>query len=126
MQRVKEIIEQVTQTLSEVAQSDVVAGSPIEVGRVTVIPLCRVSAGFGGGGGGGSGRSGTRKGGAKSESGTGEAGGSAGAALVRPVAVVAFTPQGVRVLPIPERQGKLGKLIDQIPDLIEKFQKREG
>ncbi len=119
MQQVEEIIEQVATTLSDLAQSDVVVGTPQQVGQVTVVPLSRISAGFGGGGG--EGRGGATGKGTKG-SGAGKGSGSAGAAVVRPVAVVVLSEERVQVLTIPEKQGKLGKLIDQVPDLIERFQ----
>ena len=113
MEHVEEIIEQVSGTLADLARSDVVVGDPMQVGNVMVVPICRVSAGFGGGGETGSG-------GALSAQGAGSGGG----ALVRPVAVVIFREEGVEILPIPERQGKLEKLLDQIPSLIEKAKKK--
>lgn len=122
MEQVQEILEEVSGTLADLARSDVVVGSPIEVGKVTVVPICRLAAGFGGGGGegGGSAMRGSRVG---EHSGKGKGGGSGGGALVRPVAVVVFSETGVEVLPIAERQGKLEKLLDQIPDLIERAKK---
>lgn len=124
MQQAHEIIEQVTNTLSDIAQSDVVVGTPFEVGKVTLVPISRVAAGFGGAGGEGKGdvQSGNKK--RPEGSGTGKGGGSGGAALVRPVAVVVFGEDGVEVLPIAEKQGKLEKLLDQIPDLIERFKEK--
>jgi uncharacterized spore protein YtfJ len=123
MDQVREIIEQVTSTLSDVAQSDVVVGTPLEVGGVTVVPICRLATGFGGGGGEGTG-DGRGARGNKDGSGKGRAGATAGGAIVRPVAVVVFGPDGVQVLPIPEKLGKLERFLDQIPGLVERFQSR--
>jgi len=123
MQQVKDIVEQITATLGDIAQSDVVVGTPLEVGSVTVVPVSRISAGFGGGGGeGGSGADGSAKGSAD----RGRGSGSGGAAVVRPVAVVVLTPDRVEVLSIPEKPGKLEKLIDQVPSLVERLQGRRG
>ena len=128
MQQVQEIIEQVTNTLSDIAQSDVVVGNPLEVGTVTVVPISRVTAGFGGAGGEGEGET-SRDGAAgknpRKEMGTGRGGGSGGGAVVRPIAVAVFRPEGVDVLPIPEKQGKLEKFLEQIPDLIDRFKKSD-
>jgi uncharacterized spore protein YtfJ len=122
MQHVEQVIEQVSQTLADIAQSDVVVGTPIEVGSVTVVPISRVAAGFGGGGGSGEGDA--PAGGKHTEgSGKGEGGGSGGGAVVRPVAVAVFGPEGVQILPIAERLGKLEKLLDQLPHLVERFKK---
>jgi len=126
VQQVQQIIEQVTNSLGDVAQSDVVVGAPLEVGGVTLVPISRVSAGFGGAGGEGEGdmpSSGKKK---VEGTGAGRGGGSAGGAVVRPVAVAVFGADGVEILPIAEKQGKLAKLLDQIPDLIERFKESHG
>lgn len=124
MKQVEEIIEQVTSTLGDVAQSEVVVGSPMAIGQVTVVAISRISVGFGGAGGEGRGASGESESKEKKRegSGGGQGSGSGGAAVVRPVAVVVLSEERVDVLPIPEKQGKLGKLIDQIPDLVERIQ----
>ena len=83
MEQVQGIIEQVTNTLTDIAQSDVVVGTPLQLGSVTVVPISRVSAGLGGGGGQGQGdvprgQTGSRK---QSEgTGVGRGGGSGGGA----------------------------------------------
>ncbi len=120
MQEVEGIIQQVTETLGAVASSDAVVGAPIEVGNVTVVTISRVMAGFGGGGGEGKGAGKAKKSDTEG-SGAGAGGGSGGGAVVRPVAVIAFTKNGVKVMPIPEKQGKLEKFLDQLPGLIERF-----
>jgi uncharacterized spore protein YtfJ len=107
----------VGERLAETAQSDVVVGTPIELGGVTVVPLSRVSLGLGAGGGTGEGN-GAQRG---KHPGSGTGGGSGGGAKVRPVAVAVFTAEGVEILQIPERKGRLDKLLDQLPPLVEKL-----
>ena len=127
MEETRAIIEQVTTTVSDIAKSDVVAGTPLQVGPVTVVTISRVSAGLGGGGGEGESDPPSREAQPKKRdtgAGAGRGGGSAGGARVRPVAVVVFRETGVDVLPIADPQGKVEKLIDQIPSLIERFNKR--
>ena len=121
MQQVEQIIGQVTHTLSDVASSDVVVGAPIEIGSVTAVPISRVMTGFVGAGGEGGGQDKEKNG--RREAGNGGGGGSGGGAVVRPVAVIVFTKNGVEVLPVAEKQGKLEKLLDQLPALIERFSK---
>ena len=120
MQQVEQIIGQVTATLSDVASSDVVVGAPLEIGSVTAVPISRVMTGFVGAGGEGGGQDKETKG---LRAGNGGGGGSGGGAVVRPVAVIVFTKNGVEVLPVAEKQGKLEKLLDQLPALIERFSK---
>ncbi|MDH5490358.1 MAG: spore germination protein GerW family protein [Myxococcales bacterium] len=120
MEQVQEIIEQVSATLADIAQSDVVVGQPMEFGEVTVVPISRVAAGFGGASGEGRGEGGSgRRGG----SGTGKGTGTGGGAKVRPVAVIVFSPSGVEILPIDERQSKLERLLERIPEWVEKGSK---
>lgn len=124
MEQVQQIIQQVSNTLSDVAQSDVVVSAPMQLGEITLVAISRVAVGFGGAGGEGEGERSRQRAKDPQGSGTGQGGGSGGGAIVRPVAVVVFTEDGVKVLPIAEREGKLEKLFDQVPALIERFQKR--
>lgn len=124
MKQVEEIIDRVTTTLGEVAQSDVVVGTPMEIGDVTVVPVCRISVGFGGAGGEGSGGADAKS--KKTQQGAGRGSGSAGAAVVRPVAVIVLTADRVDVLTVPEKPGRLEKLIDHIPTLAERLKASIG
>ena len=53
MEDLNQMIDDLGEQLGEVANSDLVVGSPIELGPVTIVPLSEVGVGFGGGGGGG-------------------------------------------------------------------------
>ena len=120
MENVMEILEQIVDTLSDTAKSDVVVGREIELGSVKIVPLSRVSIGFGGGGGEGDqqlGHGRDRK--DRPHRGKGVGAGSGGGAKVRPVGVVVFTEDGVRVEEIPDKKGPLDKIFDKIPDIIE-------
>ena len=123
MEQLEKMIEQVAEKVGELAQSDLVAGAPIEVGGVTIVPLSRIGVGFGGGGGEGEGdmkkMHETKHGPPPFEQGKGTGMGVGAGGKVRPVAVVIFGPDGVRVEPIPERKGVLDKVFDRIPELIE-------
>jgi len=121
MQQVMGVLEQVIEQIAQVADSDVVAGEPLELGGVTVVVLSRVSLGLGGGGGQGSGEGTPGKPG-----GQGTGGGAGGGAKVRPVAVVAFAPDGVEILPVPDKPGLLDKLFDKVPDVIDLVKQVKG
>lgn len=123
---IAELMEEMTQTLSDTANSEVVVGQTVELGSAKIVPLSKVSIGFGGGGGEGDqhmchgpGRK------EKSQGGRGKGSGAAGGAKVRPVAVIIFTEEGVKVERIPEKSGPLDKIFDKIPDLIEMAQKHK-
>lgn len=125
MEHLQEILEAISGPLSDVANGEAVVGSPIQLGSVTVYPISRVSIGLGGGGGRGENPEGhgTGKHG-RPESGAG--GGSGGGAKARPVAVLVLSGEGVTVLPIPDKKGKLDGILEKIPELIERFKPRES
>lgn len=125
MTNISEFIEEVTQSLSDAANSEVVVGQTIELGSAKIIPLCRISIGFGGGGGEGEGdcHSQGKKGSQANGKGTGS--GAGGAAKVRPVAAIVFTEEEVRVEKIPDKSSPLDKIFEKIPDLIDLAQKHK-
>ena len=115
MEQIKDLMAQVGEQLAATASSDVVVGTPIQVGTVTVIPLSRISLGLGVG-------AGTTEG--QLQKGvSGKGGGTGGGAKVRPVGAVVFSESGVEVLSLPDRPGKLDRLLDAIPGLIDRFQR---
>jgi len=126
MQHITELLEIIGGQLDSVADSNIVLGKPVTLGKFKVIPLSRTSLGFGGGGGEGEGMdhhhgpprrlhkaSGDVKG-------KGTGGGCGGGGKVRPVGIIVFGESGVEVLPIPDKQGILDKLFEKMPDLLEK------
>ncbi len=127
MESFEQMIDQVSEKVGELARSDLIVGAPIEVGGVTIVPLSRIGVGFGGGGGEGEGdfaeMHAKKHGGPAFEQGKGTGLGAGAGGKVRPVAVVIFGPDGVRVEPIPDRKGILDKVFDRIPELIDLAQR---
>ena len=125
MNTFSELIDDISGILNDTANSEVVVGQPVTLGSVNIVPLSKVSIGFGGGGGEGDQHFGhgrdDKKG--KGFSGKGKGTGVGGGAKVRPVAVIIFSEDGVRVEKIPEKSGKLDKLFEKIPDFIDKMHK---
>ena len=116
MEFIEAMLEAVRQDLSGVASGDAVLGSPVKLGEVTVYPISTVSVGLAGGGGQGET---TPEAGGKAEKGTG--GGTGGGARACPVAVIAVTPAGLKVIPLPQRKGAFERLLEKIPDLVAKL-----
>ena len=126
MENVMEILEEMVGILSDTATSEVVVGKEVELGPVKIVPLSKVSLGFGGGGGEGDQQFGPGK--DKKErkhGGKGIGAGSGGGVKVRPVGVIVFTEDGVRVEEIPDKKGPLDKIFDKIPDIIEFARKKK-
>lgn len=124
MQHIKELLDLIAGKLETVSQSDAVVGEPIEIGGVTLVPLTRISLGFGMGGGEGEGQDfGPGAHGGKRRStrlhGKGVGGGSGGGAKVRPVGVAIFSADGVEVLPIQDKKGIVDRLFDKVPELVD-------
>ncbi len=99
-------IENLADTLLEklryIAQAETVVGKPIESDGATIIPVSRVSVGFGIGG----------------HNGKGELSGSGGGARVDPVAFLVIRGDDVRVLPVQRDTSIMGKVYDLVPDIV--------
>jgi uncharacterized spore protein YtfJ len=121
MKHIEDILQVVSDELSGAWTGDAVVGSPIALGAVTVYPISMVSMGLGGGGGEGEIAS---EASGQPEKGVG--GGSGGAARACPVAVVVVGAGGVKVLPLPQRKGALERLLDKIPDLVDRVKTATG
>jgi uncharacterized spore protein YtfJ len=122
MTAITELIEEMAGTLADTANSDVVVGQAVELGSATIVPLSRVSLGFGGAGGEGDqrvGHCGGKSDKSSNDRGKGTGSGAGGGARVRPVGVIVFTDEGVRVEKIPDKSGPLEKIFEKIPDLID-------
>ena len=122
MEEITELMDLVSERLSAGATSEVVAGEAMELGTFTIVPVSRVTLAIGaaGGTGGGEEKRGSRQG-----PGKGTGGGTAGGARVRPMAVAVFSDDGVQILTIPDRRGRIDKLLDRIPTMVERFRQMD-
>ena len=106
-------IETLADTLLEkiklITQAETVIGKPIQAGDTTIVPVNRISVGFGVGG----------------HSGKGDLAASGGGASVEPVAFLAIQNNDVRVLPVSKDTSVMAKVMDLVPDVISKFQKKD-
>ena len=86
--------------------------------------------GLGGGGGEGEGSAMSRHArmhhAGKVVNGKGQGLGTGGAVKVAPVAVIAFTPTGVQVLPVPGKPCVFERLADKVPEWIEMAMDRKA
>lgn len=122
MATITELIEEMAGSLADTANSEVVVGQAVELGSVKIVPLSKVSLGFGGVGGEGDHKLGNCRGKTGKSShgrGKGTGSGAGGGAKVRPVGVIVFTDEGVKVEKIPDKCGPLDKIFEKIPDLID-------
>ncbi len=97
------------------ADANTVVGQPIVAGDVTIIPVSRLSFGFGVGGSDFSSKN------QKPEADNNFGGGTAAGMNIDPLAFLIIRGDNVRVLPmLPPTDGALGRLVDMVPELVDK------
>ena len=105
----KVVMEQIKETV----RSETVVGTPVQAEDSVIIPVSRVSFGFGAGGGE------NDEVGKKSGMGTG------GGAAIEPVAFVVVSKGKAQLLPLKSREATLTRIIDLIPSLIDLFKDKK-
>lgn len=105
----QEFIKTIVEELKAMATTESIVGEPIQIGDKTIIPVIKISLGFGGGGG--EDPSGKRHGG------TGAGGG--GGIKIEPAAFIVAEEDKVSLLPIKPRSFE--KVFEVVPELISKL-----
>lgn len=108
---VVDILKGVVSELREITKSETIIGDPVTVGDKTVIPIVKLSVGFGVGGGEGK----------DDKHGSGFGGGGGGGARIEPAAFIIIDGDDVKLLPM--GKGKFDQIIDAIPGLAQKLSK---
>jgi len=108
----KELIKSILDELKAIAKTETIVGEPITIGDKTIVPVCKITLGFGAGGG---------TGGAK-DKGEGAGSGGGGGVAIFPAAFIVIKGDEVSVLGV--KPGKWEYILEAIPGIIEKF--REG
>ncbi|MFP4460544.1 MAG: GerW family sporulation protein [Candidatus Zixiibacteriota bacterium] len=101
----KDILSTILGGMKEIATTDTIIGEKYEHEDYTIIPIAKVSMGFGAGGGG-------------SEK-EGAGGGGGGGFSMEPVAFIVVQKDDVKLLPM--KQKAFGSIIEGIPDMIGKI-----
>ena len=116
---IKSIMDVTMDKLRAMVDADVITGTPIEVGNITLIPVSRVSFGLATGGSDFPSNKGQLFGG----------GGGAGVTVV-PIAFMAVSGDNVKMLPVYNEVSSVEKAINMAPEMIEKakelFSKKEN
>lgn len=111
---INEVIGATINRVRELVDANTVVGTPIETREgVTVIPVSRISVGFGSGGADYNAKT---PGGSKNFGGGGAAG-----VNVDPVAFLIVRGDTVRLLPCMSAAGPVEKLVDMMPELVDRF-----
>ena len=110
---VNELMEETIQRIRQAVDANTIVGQPIQAGEVTIIPVSKVSFGFGTGG--------------SELDGKGPQphpfGGGGGAGVkVTPVCCLVVTGTNVKVLPTaPSPENSIDRILDMIPGAVEKI-----
>ena len=104
-----ELIGKLMEELRTVAKTETIMGEEIQVGDVTLIPVSRISLGFGAGGGQGS-----------DNKKTGEGGGGGGGVMVTPIAFIVIKAGEITVHGL-RKGGFFEGLFGQMAELTEKI-----
>jgi uncharacterized spore protein YtfJ len=120
MEDVSSFVAEIGERLGEVANSDLVVGQELKLGEVTIVPLSEIGVGFGGGGG--SGEDGNKKTKLRNR---GHGGGTGGGGGITPIAVAVFRQGTVEIMKIPTKVSPVAKLLERIPDLIDKIKDKD-
>jgi len=88
--------------LRDIAQTDTVVGKPIFMEGTTLVPVSRVSLGFGLGGGGNK----------------TEIGGSGGGLTVEPIAFIVVQGDDTKIVKLNDDKNLVAKVIDLVPDVL--------
>ena len=106
---IKAIVDVTMDKLRAMVDADVITGTPIEVGNITLIPVSRVSFGLATGGSDFPSKNGQLFGG----------GGGAGVTVV-PIAFMAVCGESVKMLPVYNEVSSIEKAIAMAPEMIDK------
>lgn len=112
----RDLLEALAAQVRELAKSETVIGEPLVLGDATIVPVTRVTVGFGAGSG-----SGEVNEAAKTEKAGGTGGGGGGGVRIAPAAFIVMQHGEVSVLAAPGKRGALAEMFEQVPDLVEKI-----
>jgi uncharacterized spore protein YtfJ len=102
-----ELLQGIIGELKVIAKSETVVGEPVTAGDRTVIPVTRISVGFGAGGG--------EEG--KDDKGARYGGGGGGGAVIDPVAFLVLERDKVSLLTA-KKKGSFERIIESAPDVL--------
>ena len=102
-----DVLQEIVGELRQVARSESIIGAPVTIGDRTIVPITKLSVGFGAGGAEG----------ARPDKGTGFGGGGGGGATIEPVAFLILDKDRVQLLTA-RRHGIVEAVLDAAPDII--------
>jgi uncharacterized spore protein YtfJ len=92
----------ILEKLRGIAQTETIVGKPITVDNTTLVPVSRVSVGFGFG----------------SSAAKGEHTGSGGGVSVEPIAFIVVSEGSAKIMSLTREKDVFGKAIDMVPEIV--------
>lgn len=112
---VEDVMKEVSEELERLVSTKTVIGEAMEAGGKTIIPISKVSFGFGSGGGEDK----------KSATESSFGGGGGAGAKIEPVAFLVISEEDIRLLKLSSK-GDIDKLIESVPEIIGKIKDMKG
>jgi uncharacterized spore protein YtfJ len=97
----------ILEKLRSIAQTDTIIGKPIVVDNTTLIPVSKVSVGFGLG----------------SNVGKSESAGSGGGVSIEPIAFIVVSDGSAKLMSLTREKDIFGKAIDLVPEILSLLKK---
>ena len=104
---IEDMVRTMLHELREIVKTETVVGEPVIAGDITIIPVSKISFGFGAGGG-------------QSEKDDGSSG-TGGGGSVQPVAFIVIQKGKAQLLPIEDKSMSIADLLKYAPDVLEKI-----
>ncbi|MDJ0766079.1 MAG: spore germination protein GerW family protein [Myxococcota bacterium] len=120
MSAIHTILDMAVDSMSQLADANIVTGKAVQVGDKTIVPILKLSVGMGGGGGQGEGEGKDTKH-ANAGKGTGMGSAAGGSVQLSPMAVIVKDKNSTKILKVPHPKGSFEKLIDKVPGFVEKI-----
>ena len=112
---VEELMKEVVEQLEKLITTKTIVGEPITVAGKTVVPISKVSFGFGSGGGEG-----------RRDEKSGFGGAGAGGAKIEPVAFLVISEDEVKLLSATGKGIDIGKIVEAVPEVMDKLKSMRG
>ncbi len=109
MPLVSSIFDSILSRIESMARAQTVLGEPVQVGEKTVIPVVKISVGFGAGGSEA----------AENDKKSAGGGGGGGGFSIQPVGFIVIEGEKTAFLPV--KQKAVGSLVELIPNIMEKL-----
>ncbi|MBQ4313349.1 MAG: GerW family sporulation protein [Clostridia bacterium] len=108
---IRDMMDTTLQRIRDMVDASTVIGDPIVAGDTTVIPVSKISYGFASGGSD------------LPTKNTGDyfGGGGGAGVTVSPVAFLVISADGVRLLQVDDKHDTVNKMVDMLPDIVDKF-----